>query len=438
MKRIILKHGEESRILGGHPWVYNNEVKAVLEGHGEAAKKAELCAGECADVESDSKHYLGRAFVNPASKIIARIYSSSKEGADSGFFKRRIREAISRRSMQLNECSCRIVFGEADFIPGLILDSYAGWDLDAALEAAGNSSGITYNALAGRLGPPEHYIAAQFLCAGTEARRGIIIKAVNEAVESCFGKAPAALIEKSAVSVRELEALPPSEGIIEGSFPQNGIVIFENGYPFAVNLFEGQKTGCFLDQRQNHAAAAAFANGRRVLDCFCYSGGFAVHAARAGAAEVTAVDSSASALKLLEQNAVLNGVQSIVKPVCSDVFDVLNSYGRSKERFGLIILDPPAFAKSKIHLSAAAAAYEEINLKAISMLETGGILVSCSCSYAITEAHFKHIIARAASRAGKRIVQTDFRGQASCHPILAGYDESCYLKCGIYTVVKSK
>lgn len=409
MKKIILKKGEERRITGGHPWVYSNEVLSMTEN---------ISLGECVDVESVSKHYLGRAFANPASKIVARIYSPSKEGADTGFFKRRIREAALRRAMLGSETSCRLVFGEADFIPGLIIDRYVD------------------------VNTKKTYLAAQFLCAGIEARRELILRALLEGAAT-GGEEPAAIVEKSAASAREAEGLPPCEdgAAIAGDFPQDGIVIAESGCLgadrslFAVNLREGQKTGFFLDQRENHAAAAAFANGRRVLDAFCYTGGFAVHAAQAGAEEVIAADSSRFALELAAKNAALNGVEGIIKIICSDIFELLNLYERKKEAFGLIILDPPAFAKSRLNLNAATAGYEEINLKALSLLETGGVLVTCSCSYAITEAHFKHIIARAASRAGRRIVQTGFRSQASCHPILAGYDESHYLKCGIYTVV---
>lgn len=426
MKRIILRRGEERRIQMGHPWVYDNEIHAVLAGKGDAA--AELDAGECADVESLNKHYLGRAFVNPASKITARIYSPSKEGADLGFFKRRIRDAALRREKLGGETSCRLVFGEADFIPGLIVDRYVGWSFCDVTEAA-LTIPLEARELYERLGPPSVYLVVQILCAGIEVRCDMVMRALRELF-------PQAIItEKSPPAVRELEAMPPREPLADGAIPLGGVVIFENGYPFIVDLLEGQKTGFFLDQRENHAAAAAFAKDRRVLDAFCYSGGFAIHAARAGAREVIAADSSGTALTALHQNAALNRVEDRVNAVESDIFQLLTRYERAKERFELVILDPPAFAKSRANLEAAAAGYKEINLKALKLLETGGVLVSCSCSFALTEERFKRVIALAARDAERRIVQTAFRTQADCHPILAGYDESQYLKCGIYTVV---
>ncbi|MDR3170347.1 MAG: class I SAM-dependent rRNA methyltransferase [Treponema sp.] len=439
MKRIILKSGEERRILAGHPWVYDNEVARILGPVGPV----DLAPGELADVESQGKTYLGRALVNPHSKIIARIYSPSKEGVDKGFFKRRIREAMARRTVQgtynLTQESARLVFGEADFLPGLIIDRFVGWPREA-LEAALSERPITFDMAESALGPPQSWLAVQVLTYGMDIRREEILIALEEVLAAPWGL-PTGIIEKSGAKVRELEGLPLKEGLIQGSFPAGGIIIFENGFPFAVHLEDGQKTGHFLDQQKNRLLTACYAQGLtssspqgvRVLDACAYTGGFGIHAARFGASSVIAVDSSGEALEMAMQNAQLNGVE--LTTVQSDIFDLLRSYQRAKERFDLIILDPPAFAKTRSALEGALRGYKEINLRALKLLTPGGILVSCSCSQVLDESRFKLMIAEAALDAERRLVMLDFRYQAPDHPILLGYDESLYLKCGYYRAV---
>lgn len=442
MKRIILKAGEEIRILMGHPWVYDNEVDRVLDSppgsanHRRDGPSAALESGETADVESAFKTYLGRALVNPRSKIIARIYSPSKEGIDKGFFKRRIREALGRREgLDLRRESARLVFGEADFLPGLIIDRYTGWPLEAAMGEV-SARPLEYGAVERALGPPASWLAVQFLAWGMDSRRDEILAALEEVLAREPAAAPlglpAGIIEKDAAKVRELEGLPLREGLIRGSFPHGGIVIFENGFPFAVHLEEGQKTGHFLDQRENRLRAAKLLRGGRVLDCCSYTGGFAIHAARLGAEQVRALDASAAALEILGLNARLNGVEGRIEAAEGDVFDLLPRYERRRERFDCVILDPPAFAKSRSALAGALRGYKEINLRALKLLSPGGLLVSCSCSHALDGDRFKRMVAEAAADAGRRLTQLDFRYQAADHPILLGYDESFYLKCGCY------
>jgi 23S rRNA (cytosine1962-C5)-methyltransferase len=461
MKRIILRKGEEERILRGHPWVYDNEVMSILEGKGQGERPATLIAGELADVESFNKHYVGRALVNPASKIIARMISPSKEGVDTGFFKRRIREAAERRTrlgIDISAVSCRLIFAEADFIPGLIIDSFAGWSFDD-IQKAECAYPLDMHALSTRLGAPQKILAIQILTFALDLRRSEILQAVNEVLPLLLG-GDFAVIEKISVVMREKEKIPERETITRGAIPANGIVIFEHGLPFLVDLEGGQKTGHYLDQRDNRQCAFRYggsggsrgsegsegsrgsggsgsngSNGsKRVLDAFCYSGGFAVHAARAGAGEVIAADSSKNALDLVAKNALLNGVEDRVKTVQADIFDLLTRAERAKETFDMIILDPPAFAASRTSLESALKGYKEINLKALKMLKRGGVLITCSCSHALTESHFKRMILDAAHDAGRRLVQNEFRTQAVDHPILLGYDESHYLKCGVYTV----
>jgi 23S rRNA (cytosine1962-C5)-methyltransferase len=451
MKRVIIKPGKEGRIRAGHPWVYDNEIARVLEGPspaGREAREAALLPGELADVETSRKQYLGRAFVNPHSKIRARIYSPSKEGVDKGFFKRRIREAVIRRahggrSPPSRGESRRLVFAEADFLPGLIIDRFAGWPL-ADLEAKCAERPVTFAAAEAALGPPESWLAVQFLIYGMDERREVILDALSETLSAPLfpedGAAgqppPKGIIERSSARIRELEGLPPGEGLIRGDFPAAGIVIFENGLPFAVNLEQGQKTGHFLDQRENRLLAASFTGGGRALDAFCYTGGFAVHAARLGAAdEVIAVDVSEPALETLKKNAALNGVENKIAVVKADVFDYLRGAERKAEKFDLVILDPPAFAKSGSALEGALRGYREINFSALKLIKRGGVLVTCSCSQALDETSFKRVIAAAAADADRRLLQIDFRSQPSDHPILLGYDESHYLKCGCYRVL---
>jgi 23S rRNA (cytosine1962-C5)-methyltransferase len=464
MKRVILKKGEEGRIVRGHPWVYDNEVDRVLEGRtapagknnvmrnsGDGGPFAELLeAGECADIESSRKQYLGRAIVNPNSKIIARVYSPSKEGMDKGFFKRRIREAVQRRQglFDLSRESARLVFAEADFLPGLVIDRFAGWPL-ADIEDAVTERPLGFELVQAALGPPRSWLAIQFLAWGMDSRRELILEALEEVLGAMLPP-PAGIIEKSAARARELEGLSLREGLVSGSFPAEGIVVFENGLPFAADLLAGQKTGHFLDQRDNRRLAGEYAvrlcagggkNGvLRVLDACSYTGGFGLHILRAAAeagfaAEILAVDTSEAALKTVQKNAALNGAAERVTTIGADVFEMLNGAERKKEKFDLVILDPPAFAKSRTALTEALGGYKEINLRAIRLLRPGGILVSCSCSQALDEIRFKRMIADAAADADRRLIQLDFRFQGPDHPVLAGYDESLYLKCGFYRVL---
>jgi len=445
VKRIILKPGEERRILLGHPWVYDNEIARVFEG--PHAKSADLEPGELADVESSRQEYLGRAFVNPNSKIRARIYSPSKEGVDKGFFKHRFRESILRRRSgaivyNLKRESARLVFAEGDFLPGLIIDRFVGWSLEA-LEAAVSERPLKFEKAEEALGPPSSWLSVQFLCLGMDERKEMILDALEEVLAAPLlpGEAPLGpiegIMEKSGAKVRELEGLPLRECLIKGTFPSSGAVIFENDLPFVVHLEEGQKTGHFLDQKDNRRLAASLAGTAdiKVLDACAYTGGFGIHAARAGAVEVTCVDISSRALETLKINAALNGVDSQVKTAEADVFEYLRAAERRKERYDLVILDPPAFAKSRPALEGAIRGYKEINLRAISLLKKGGILVTCSCSQALDETRFKRVITEAAADAERRLIQLDFRYQAPDHPILMGYDESHYLKCGFYRAV---
>jgi 23S rRNA (cytosine1962-C5)-methyltransferase len=464
VKRIILKKNEDERIKNGHPWVYDNEIGSVLEGFGPDERPAELQPGEIADVESARKEYLGRAFVNPHSKIRARIFSASKEGVDKGFFKNRIRSAIAHRFSYTGADSMRLVFAEADSLPGLIIDRYVGVPAAGSLVTSEPGGPPTES-------PPDDgnervdaygvYYVVQILCYGMDLRRQMIVEALLEVSNMGDAIPPVrAVIEKSTAGVREKEGLSKREGVLWGSYPESGIVIFENDIPFLVDLAGGQKTGLFLDQRDNHRVAGEIAgnlackiatspaaDGKfRVLDAFSYTGGFSISIARALSAiqrdyEIISVDESAPALGILKKNAALQrGAirQEAVTSIREDVFKYFGSLvkDRKPELFDMIVLDPPAFAKSHKTYDEAIKGYREINSKAFMLLKKGGVLVSCSCSQAVSEWAFREMIFASARGAGRRIIEVKRLSQSSDHPVLAGYEESHYLKCGVYLITK--
>ena len=406
--RLILKSKEDIRIRAGHPWVYDNEIGAI-EGEPSPADEVEVLDAR--------RRPLGAAFFNPASKIRARIYSRRPRPADLAFFEERISRALEwrRRFFDPDTQSLRLVFGEADGLPGLILDSFVG-----VSEANGAEGGR------GR------WISAQFLSLGVESRKAEVLEALSR-VFPVDGVA-----ERSDAPVRVLEGLAPVTGPLAGAIP--GLIIMEeNGLRFGVDILGGQKTGWFLDQRANRAAAARFARGpkgegRRVLDAFCNAGGFGLACAASGATEVVAVDSSSDAVAAAAENAARNGLAASVRVVEANAFDHLRALERSRERFGLVILDPPAFAKNRASVEAAHRGYKDLNLRALRIVEEGGVLVSCSCSYWFGRDRFSSMLEEAASDAGRRLRIIAERGQDLDHPVVAGYGESRYLTCVIAEV----
>jgi 23S rRNA (cytosine1962-C5)-methyltransferase len=440
MKRIILQPGQEHRLLAGHPWVFDNEVKSVVGPDGIPKVCPEGLAilepGELVDVESSRKTYIGRAFANPHSKIVARLFSPSKEGVDKGFFKARLRNAVERRrrNYNLETESERLVFAEADLLPGLIIDRFVGWPAIQAepyiVEKNKSGQTIHFDMLRDALGAPGIWLSVQFLSYGLDLRKELILSALEEVIGPVQG-----IIERDDSQVRSLEGLPRVSDVVSGTFPEGGICILENGLPFIADPLEGQKTGHFLDQRDNRRWAARYTTGKQVLDMCCHTGGFAIHAARAGAASVLAADISPQALDMVRRNALLNGVSDRVSVEAGDVFELLRFYERKHSQFDVIILDPPAFTKSHKAIEGAIRGYKEINLRALSLLRRGGVLVTCSCSQAMTEGRFKAMIQDAAKDAEKRLHMLEFEYQAPDHPILVGYEESLYLKCGVYQVL---
>ncbi len=387
---VILKPREEDRLLRGHPWVYDNEIARVI---GEAAPGAEV------SLSSTKGAFLGSALYSPSSRIRARRYSYKDEAFNEAFIAGRLALARERRraSRDLERDSYRAVFAEADGLPGLIVDRYA--------EASGGRS----------------YLSVQILARGLEERRAALLSALDGLYK------PSGIIERSDASVRELEALGPGEGVIAGSVPE-AFAIRENGLEFEVGLGAGQKTGWFLDQRENRAAAAAYAPGRRVLDLFCNQGGFALAAAARGAESALAVDASAEALAAARANASRNGLAERLEAREADVFEFVRAEQKAGSRYGLIVLDPPAFAKSKAALEGATRGYKDLNMRALKLLEPGGVLATFSCSYWMSRERLLWALEAAAADARVELRYLEELGQAPDHPIVSGYAESRYLK----------
>jgi len=424
--QIILRPKEDLRLRGGHPWVYDNEISAT---NGSPEPGAEV------EVLDARKQPIGVGFWNAKSKIRARIYSRSLRPADIAFFREAIGKAISwrKRFFDIERQSLRLVFGEADGIPGLIVDSFVGQPAEASNPSiAPASATLGKKNLAGIA--PQRILSIQFLSLGVEVRKAEILAALAELLPS------AGVAERSDASVRSLEGLPLTVGSLSGTVPAC-LIIEENGLLFGADILGGQKTGWFLDQRANRAAAARFARpgatgkGCRVLDAFCNAGGFGIAAAAAGASEVVAVDSSAEAAAQVRANAALNGLEAGIRVEEANAFDFLRGLERAKERFGLVVLDPPAFAKNRAAVEGAHRGYKDLNLRALKLLEPGGVLVTCSCSHWFGRDRFASMLEEAARDAGRKLRLIEERTQDLDHPIVTGYPESRYLKCLIVEAI---
>ncbi len=389
MAVVHLARGRQKRVLQGHPWIFQSEVEKV---HGNFEP------GDTVTVVDGRGHPLGKGYINPRSQIIVRIWTNKDEPIDRAFLQRRLERAWAYRQRLLPDTSmCRVVFGEADFIPGLIVDKFGD------------------------------ILVIQTLALGIDRWLPEIVEILQEMLH------PRGIYERNDVPVRELEGLQQRTGVLRGEFDPR-LVVEENGLKISVDVATGQKTGYFLDQRDNRRAIRPYAAGARVLDCFCNVGGFALNAAAAGATSVLAVDASAEALRGAQENTELNGFADRISFRDGNAFDVLRQLEAARERFGVVVLDPPAFAKNKGALEGAVRGYKEINLRALHMITDGGYLVTCSCSYHVSPDLFKAVVADAALDAGRRLRQVEERAQSVDHPIVVGYEESHYLKCLIYEV----
>lgn len=383
MTAIRLKKKEARRVLRGHPWIFSNEIEDLPRT---------LAPGSLVDVVDYTGRFIGRAYFNPHSLIAARILTRTNEDVSYEFFLRRIRGARDLRVSLGFVDSFRAVYSEADGLPGLIVDKY---------------------------GP---VLVVQSLTAGFENRLDPVLAALNETY------APAAVLLRNDSPSRLLEALPLEKRLASGSLP-DPLVIDESGIRYVVDVGEGQKTGFFFDQRENRLALKPYVAGRRTLDCFCYIGAWSLSAARFGASSVLGIDSSQKAVALARQNASLNELPAQFR--VADVFDELKGLERSRERFGCIILDPPAFAKSRAKVREALKGYKELNARAFRLLEPRGILVTCSCSHHVDDALFREMLIDAASSAGRNVTLLEWRTQSRDHPILLAMRETQYLKCAV-------
>ncbi|MBE3585172.1 class I SAM-dependent rRNA methyltransferase [Desulfofundulus thermocisternus] len=390
MAVVKLTRRRYHRVLLGHPWVYRTEVEDI---------QGDFNPGDVVEVVDYRGRFVGRGYINPASQIIVRLLTREKgEKIDREFFRRRLMSAIDyRRRVVRHSNACRLVFAEADFLPALIVDRFGD------------------------------YLSLQTLALGIDLYKETIVELLDELLN------PAGIYERNDVSVRELEGLPLRTGFLKGPF--NPVVeIEENGLRFLVDLAGGQKTGYFLDQRENRLALEGLARNARVLDCFCHTGTFSVYAARFGAREVLGIDVAGDALEMARENAARNGFDRVCTFREGNAFDELRDLDRAGERFDLIILDPPAFTKSREALEGAIRGYKEINLRAMKLLPAGGFLVTCSCSYHMTESLFMEVLLDAARDVKRQLRLVEMRRQARDHPMLLASPETYYLKCFILQV----
>ncbi len=383
MTTVRVNRKAADRVADGHPWIFASDV----------ADRGDAQPGDVVKVADPRGRPIGVAHYSSSSQITLRLLSSKPEPIDQEFFRRRLTAAIRHRERVVKDSNaCRLVFSEADLLPGLIVDRYGSC------------------------------LVIQTLSQGMDRARDLIVHVLRELL------APTGILARNDAAVRKLESLPLEVTVLHGEIPER-IAIAMNGLRLEADLLKGQKTGIYLDQRENYLAAASFAGGR-VLDCFTSTGGFALHTARR-AESVEAVDSSAGALATAEANARSNNITNIHFRQ-ADVFDFLSGLDR---RYAMIILDPPAFAKSRKMLDEAAKGYKEINLRALKMLDPGGILVTCSCSHHVSESMLFEIVAQAALDAGKTLRVLERRTQAADHPILLTVPETLYLKCQILEVL---
>ncbi len=388
MAQVVLLPGKEKKTALGHPWIYRTEIDRV---------EGAFAPGDVVDVVSGRGRFLAKAYYNPASMIALRVMTYRDEPVDGAFIAARIARAVEYRRGFADMHSCRMVFAESDFLPALIVDAFGS------------------------------VLVVQFLSLGMDRFREDVVRALVDALH------PTGIYERSDVPVRRLEGLPQRTGLLYGEVPDR-VSFRENGLSLSVDVKNGQKTGYFLDQKENRAAIAPFVKGRRVLDCFSHVGAFALHAGMYGAQEVTGVDISAEAVAMAQEHARMNGLEDRVRFLEANCFDFLREAGERGERYGAIILDPPAFTKSRAAVPGALRGYKEINLRAMKLLEDGGYLVSCSCSHHVGPEAFQKVIGQAARDAHCILRQVEFRTQGKDHPILPASPETQYLKCAILQV----
>ncbi len=390
MTKVILKKKISHRVLNGHPWVFANEVNLV-EGQAEG--------GDIVDVFTHDKKFLGRGYINPKSQILVRLLTRNRqETINDEFFHQRLLEAWNYRQRTGYTENCRLVFGEADYLPQLIIDKF------------------------------NDYFVIQTLALGIDKWKPAIVQALEKIFQ------PKGIYERNDVPVRELEGMTQQKGFLSAPFDTR-IVIKENGLQFHVDIENGQKTGYFLDQQDNRRAIRHIVKDADVLGAFTYTGTFEIHAAHYGAKSVLGLDISENAVKQANENAALNGYQDICSFKTVNAFDVLKQWGKEGKQYDVVMLDPPSFTKTRENIQKAITGYKEINLRGMKLVKPGGFLVTSSCTNLVPPDLFMQIIQMAAKDARRKLRQVCFQAQSADHPIITEWENTQYLKFLIVQVL---
>lgn len=395
---VRIKKGEGRLLKSGGMWIFDNEIDRI---------EGEFINGDIVCVEDFDGYFLGRGFINTRSKITIRMMSRKKDTQiDDAFLEMRVRDAWEYRKATVDTSSCRIIFGEADFFPGLVVDKFAD------------------------------VLVVESLALGIDRLKVKILDLLKKVLKE-DGIKIRGIYERSDAKVRLHEGLERTKGFLSEPFDTK-VEIVENGVKYLVDVEDGQKTGFFLDQKYNRLAIQKLCKDKKVLDCFTHTGSFALNAGAAGAKEVLGVDASELAVLQAKQNAVLNGLEERVCFLCQDVFELLPELEKNGEKFDVVILDPPAFTKSRNSIKNAVKGYREINLRGMKLVKDGGYLATCSCSHFMDPELFAKTIREAAGNVHKRLRQVEYRTQAADHPILWAAQESYYLKFYIFQVCDEK
>lgn len=395
---VTLKKGEGRTLKAGGAWIYDNEIDTITGSFEN---------GDIVTVHDFDGYFLGYGFINTKSKLTVRMLSRKKGTViDDDFLEKRVQAAWDYRKQVVDTKSCRLIFGEADFLPGIVVDKFSD------------------------------VLVVESLALGIDKLKGNILEAVKR-VLARDGITIRGIYERSDAKVREQEGMERYKGFIGEPFDTR-VEIEENGVKYIVDVEDGQKTGFFLDQKNNRAAIHKLCRDKKVLDCFTHTGSFALNAGIAGAKSVLGVDASELGVAQARENAVLNHLEERVSFICADVFDLLPELEEKGEKFDVVILDPPAFTKSRNSVKNAVKGYREINVRGMKLVKDGGFLATCSCSHFMEQELFRKTIAEAARGAHKRLRQVEFRTQAPDHPILWAADSSYYLKFYIFEVCDEK
>lgn len=394
---VTLKKGGGRELKAGGMWIYDNEIDTFSDG---------VTDGGLVELHDFDGYFMGIGFVNRKSKITVRMLSRHEKNIDEKFIEQRVRDAVDYRIKTVDTSSCRLVFGEADFLPGIVIDKFSD------------------------------VLVVESLALGIDRLKPLIIEKLKQVLAE-YDMPVRGVYERSDAKVRLLEGMERFKGFIGEEFDTK-VEIVENGVKYYVDVQDGQKTGFFLDQKYNRRAIGNLCKGAKVLDCFTHTGSFALNAGISGAASVLGVDASELAVNQARENAKLNGLEDIVHFQCAGVFDLLPELEKKGEKFDVVILDPPAFTKSRNSIKNAVKGYREINLRGMKLVKDGGFLATCSCSHFMDPELFTKTIGEAARNVHKRLRQIEYRTQSPDHPILWAADESLYLKFYIFQVVDEK